>query len=193
MPPALVGPLRQLQRGDRRADLLQQGEQVALEAEQGVLARAAPVTVGVGRDQAGDDGALTVRLIIQIDRTDLEQGRVGVTARGVARRRLDQVGQDRRPHAVEVRRDGVFQHQTIIAAAEQGGRRLLGEGPGHGLGVAQGGQGPPGDADAGLTRAEHAARMAGDLGQGRVRQGAEALDTRHLLDQISAPLDVATP
>ena len=61
------------------------------------------------------------------------------------------------------------------------------------LGVAQGGQGATGRADAGLTRVQHAAGSAGDLGQGGVRQGVEALDARDFLDQIGGAVDVATP
>ncbi|MND91687.1 hypothetical protein D3C80_838220 [compost metagenome] len=145
------------------------------------------------RDQAGDDGALAGRLVVQVDGADLEQGDVGVAARGVARRRLDQVRQDRGPHAVQVRRDRILQHQPLVPAAEQGRDRLLGEGPGDGLGVAQGRQGATGGAHARLARAQHAARLGRKRGQGRLGQGREAVDARHLFDQVGGTLHVAAP
>uniref|UniRef100_A0A0N5A6U2 PE-PGRS family protein n=1 Tax=Parastrongyloides trichosuri TaxID=131310 RepID=A0A0N5A6U2_PARTI len=193
VPPVAVPPLRQLQGADRGADLLQHGQQVALQGEQGVFIRSAPVPVGVRRDQPGDDRALAVRLIVQIDGADLEQGDIGVAARGVARRRLDQVRQGRGPHAVQISRDGVLQHQPLIAAAEQGRDRLLGEGPGDGLGIAQGRQGATGRAHPRLTRAEHPAGGRCDGRQGRIRQRGVALDAGDLLDQIGRALNIAAP
>ena len=148
---------------------------------------------GVGGDQGGDDRALILGAVAQIDGADLEQGRVGEAARGVARRRLDQVRQGRGAHTVQIGRDGVLQHQPVVSPAEQGRGRLLGEGPGDGLGIAQGRQGPARRADAGLTRAQHPAGGTGDLGQGRVGQAVETLDPRDFFDQIGPALDVAPP
>uniref|UniRef100_A0A0N4Z854 NAD-dependent epimerase/dehydratase family protein n=1 Tax=Parastrongyloides trichosuri TaxID=131310 RepID=A0A0N4Z854_PARTI len=193
VPPVTIRALRQLQGGDGGADAFQQRQQVALQREQGIFPRPAPVAVCVRRDQTGDDGALAGRLVVQIDGADLEQGDVGVAARGVARRRLDQVRQHRRAHAVQIRRDGVLQHQPLVPAAEQGRDRLLGEGPGDGLGIAQGGQGTTGRAHARLTRAQHPAGGRGDGRQRRVGQGGVALDTGDLLDQIGGALDVTAP
>ena len=193
MPPVAVLALDQLQRGDRGADLFQHGGQIGLQGEQGVLSNPGPVAGGVRGDQACDDGALIRRPVAQIDGADLEQGGVGEAARGVPRRRLDQVRQGGRPHAVQIGRNRVLQHQPFVPAAEQGGGRLFGEGPGDGLGIAKSGKRPARRADAGLAGAQHPAGGAGDLGQGRVGQAVEALDPRHLFHQIRPALDVAPP
>ena len=116
-----------------------------------------------------------------------------MAARGVACRRLDQIGQGRGPHAIQIGGDGVFDPQAVVAAAEQGRSRLPGEGPGHRLGIAHGRQRPPGRPHPCLTRAQHALRRRAQIGQGGRRQGAVALDAGDFFHQIGRSLDVPAP
>jgi hypothetical protein len=74
---------------------------------------------------------------------DLEQRQVHHAARLVARRGLQQAGQQRGAHVAHLRRDRVFQPRRIVAAAEELRRRLVDEAVGHAFVVAERGHGPP--------------------------------------------------
>ena len=52
---------------------------------------------------------------------------------------------------------------------------------------------PAGDADLGLTRAQHAARRGALIRQGGVGQGVEAFDAGDLFDQVGGTFDIAAP
>ena len=147
----------------------------------------------MGRDDGRDHRRLVAGLVAAIDRADLEQGGVGIAPPGVPSHRLDEVRQDGGPHAVQVRRDGVGQHQFRGAAAEPLGRRLLHEAPGHGFGKPRSGQGPAGNPHPALAHGQHAPRREGDRRQGGGGQGTVARDPRHFLDEVRPALDVPSP
>jgi hypothetical protein len=100
-------------------------------------------------------GALTGRRCILVLRADLEQRGIGQAARLVARGRLDQVGQDRRPHRVEFGGDRVQQAQVGAAAAEPLGLLERQERPGHDLVHPARGQRPAGQRHAALQGIAH--------------------------------------
>jgi hypothetical protein len=82
---------------------------------------AVPVPPAAGRPgRAGAHTARHIALIFRFlateDLADLEQGGVAEAAGGVARGRLQQVGQDRGPHGVEIGGDGIGQlHRRLVA------------------------------------------------------------------------------
>ena len=177
----------------RGGEFAEQGLKLALQVEEGVIVPAVPAARGMGRDDGRDHRRLVAGLVAAIDRADLEQGRVGIAAPGVPPHRLDEVRQDGGPHAVQVRRDGVGQHQFRGAAAEPLGRRLLHEAPGHGFGKPRSGQGPAGNPHPALAHGQHAPRREGDRRQGGGGQGTVARDPRHFLDEVRPALDVPSP
>ncbi len=191
MPPGRVRTLGGLQ--GRRPQLVQQGHQVGLQCEQRVIAAPVPAPGRMGGDQAGHHRRLTLRRVAAIDGADLEQGHIGEPLARVAPGRLDQVGQDRGPHAVQVRGDRVGDHQGLIAAAEQARRLARQEAPADGLGETKGRHGPPRGPHPALAHAQHAAGGAGHLGKRLDGQGAIALDAGDLFDQVGAAFDVAPP
>ena len=147
----------------------------------------------MGRNQPCNHHRLALWRVVPIDRADLEQGDIGEALAGVAAGRLDQIGQGRGAHAVQVGRDRIGDHQGVIAAAEQPSRLPRQEAPGDGLGKAHGGHGPPGCAHPTLAQAQHPAGRPGHVGQGLDGQGAIALDPGDLFHQIGPALHVAAP
>ena len=98
----------------------QHGQRIGLGVE-GVDGAGGPRPVARHRHvvaHAGGDRALAGGRRVLVLRADLEQRRIGEAARLVARGRVDQVGQDRGPHRVELGGDRVQQPQVGAAAAE---------------------------------------------------------------------------
>ena len=121
--------------------------------------------------------------------------RSGEAARLVARRGLQQAGQQGGAHVAHLGRDRVGQHRRVVAAAEQRGRGLVDEAVGHAFVVAQRRRGAP-------RRSARASACGVRIGFGTPACGARhrlALqlgqrgDARHLLDQIGLALHVGAP
>ena len=191
VPPGRGRALRRLQRSDGRAQFLEQGQQVGLDGEDVALRGLVPAARGLRDQDRRDDGALVGRLVAVEGRADLEQGRVREALAGVAAGRLDQVGQQRRAHAVQLRGDRIGQHQLGLTAAEQFGGLAAGEAEAHGLGVAGGRQGAARRAGASLLGGQDPAHGARNLRQRRRGQGAIAGDAGDFLDQVGLAFHVA--
>ncbi len=181
----------------RRADGGQHGERIGLGVERvdgarraGPVARHRHVVADAGRHHALAGGRRVLVL-----RPDLEQRRIGQAARLVARRGVDQVGQDRGPHGVERRRRSSSAGAGRLgAAAEALGLLARQERPGHGLVHAARGQRP-----ARLRRAALHRRRA-PASRSPSRRGSEVVGmlskpyTRvDFLDQVGLADDIRPP
>ena len=193
VPPARRRTLGRLQRSHGRAQLLQQGYQIGLDREQVVLRSLVPAARRMRRQHRGDDQALVLRLVAAEHRSDLEHRHVREAPARVAAGGLDQTGQGRGPHGVDLGRHGVGQHQLSRPSAEQPGDGVAGEGPGQQLAVAGGGQGAPGCAGAALTDRQHAVGRPRRLRQRGGGQGVVAGDAGHFLDQIGLAFHITPP
>ena len=190
-PPGRVLALNDLQR--RRAQLVQQRHQVGLELEQWVGGVLHPMLGRMRRQQGGDRRPLVLRLVAPEVGADLEQGGVGEALAGIAGGGLDQIGQGRGPHAVEVGGDGVGQHQRGLAAAEQRGVGGAHEAPADALAIAARRHRAAGVTHAALAKGEHAAGRPDHRRQGVGGQAVIALDPGDLFDQIGLAFHVAAP
>ena len=184
-----------LQVGDRRAGGFERrigigpgvkGVDVAL--------RHAPVAriVFAGTDGGGDDG-LAVIPVAGIFGPDLEQRHVGIAPVGIAAGGVQQVGQDRRAHGVEIGRNRIVDHQRLVIEAEQLRGVPLHEGERHRLGHAARGQCPT---RCGFAPLADRPGRRGDRGPARQRHHGDvviAAYTQHFFDQIGFAVDILTP
>ncbi len=67
---------------------------------------------GAAGPQPGGDEVLALRRVVAVLRADLEQRVVGKAAIGIAPRRIQEVGQERRPHRVEIGADRIGEAQA---------------------------------------------------------------------------------
>ena len=114
LPPGRGSPWATCRLADRRAELVQQRHQVALQREQRRPRRRRPSAAGAcGASDGGDRGALVAAARSPANTGPISnRAHVGEAALGVAAGRLDQVRQDRGAHAVELGGDRVGQHQV---------------------------------------------------------------------------------
>ena len=124
-------------------------------------------------------------------RADLEQGRVGEAPARVAAGRVDQVGQQRRAHAVQFRGDRIGQQHLRLTAAEQLGRLAAGEAEGHGFRIARRRERTTRGAAARLLGGQDAADGARNFRQRRRGQGAVAGDAGDFFHQVGLAFHVA--
>ena len=92
--------------------------------------------------QARCDSRLPLGRIVTIKRSQLEQPDGGKAAIGIATRGIEQVGQHRRAHHIEIGADRVDEPQRSLAAAKALRRRRRNERIGYCLGQSARGKGP---------------------------------------------------
>ena len=126
-------------------------------------------------------------------RADLEQRHIRIAARGVALRGERQRGNRRRAKLVEVGGDRVGQTQRLRRIAEQGGLALRHEAEGDALGETLRGECTPGQFGADLPGRERGDRHRRGARQRHRRNGIEAAQAQHLLDQVAFRFDRGTP
>ncbi len=142
---------------------------------------------------AGRHLELPLGRVVAILRAHFEERAVGEAAIGVSARGGEEIGQERRPHLVELGADRIGEPQHIGTAAEEPrlGRGQEREGRGfdeparreraaHEFGAALGG----------IERGLRQRRLARERHGGNV---LEARDAQHLLDEIGLALDVGAP
>ncbi len=160
----------------------------------GTGAGVAPVTRrGTAVAQPDGDRRLTLRRVVAIIRADLEECAVGETAVGVAPRRADQVGQDRRAHDLELGADRVDEAQLGRHAAEEFGLARRHERKGDRLDEPTRRERAAHEADATLHRRQGRPRQGRLACEGHRRDRIVAVNAQDLLDEVGLAFDIAPP
>ena len=122
-----------------------------------------------------------------------EQRQIGKTAINVCLNRSDQARQQARPHVGLIRRNRISEREFASAAAEQFGRGLCNERPGHRLDHAARPERALGGAGALLDRGEHRLARRVAAFERRHRHLVNADNAHDLLDDIGLAVHVGPP
>ncbi len=186
---------RKLQILDRHAGGVERRQRVGLGIEDGNRAPGIVPALGPGRARAhtGRHQSLALGRVVAVLRPDLEERAIGDAPIGVAPRRIEQIGQDRGPHDVEIGADRIEQFQAFHDAAEISRLFQGHEGIGHGFDQAARSQRPPHETRAALRGQERRLGQGLFPRQGDRRDVLVAVDAQHLLDETGLALDIGAP